>query len=151
MQLFLSLRLSTVVPGEKVIDSICILHRQLQHSWAGEGGSALAKSRTLIFQALSKTLAVMQGEDGLGRNRDDWMWIRSSALFGKSLYEKGHMHCGCEKSHREWSNEKRDSSSLPTRWLKVLQANSANADAGLDWQSFPQQGWKACSGKLWPD
>lgn len=48
----------------------------------------------------------MQGEDTPGRNRVRCMWIRSSALIGKSLYEKRCIHSGCESSHRELTSEK---------------------------------------------
>lgn len=51
----------------------------------------------------------MQREAAAARNADGCMWIRSSALFRKSLYEKGRTHGGwCEKSETEGSTGRKE-------------------------------------------
>lgn len=73
------------------------------------------------------------------------MGIRSSVLFGKSLYEKGRMHCGCEKSQGEWSTEK-EGQLLLAYMLAESAGGGTDGTDGHEWNIFSTR-WKASSGK----
>lgn len=154
-----SLRLCAEVPGEKVIDGICILHRQLQqHTPSEEGESASAKSsdsrfprsdagrgrtgekqRRLYVNKVKCTLwekPTWKGPHAL------WMWKESR---GEIQWERGTARCSLHAGWKCWG---------PTRRMLTTDGTDSH-----DWNIF-STGWKACGGKagimsaflvgLWP-
>lgn len=76
-----------------------------------------------------------QGEDAPGRNTDDWMWIRSSALFEEKPIWKGPHALWMWKEPRRVIQWERGTAprSLHVGW-KCCGQNSADVDDGWDWQ-----------------